>query len=267
MDNTTLRKIQLTQLEIMKYLHEVCHRHGIPYSITNGSAIGAVRHGGFIPWDDDLDIMLLRPDYERLLAVLAAEPDQRYWLQSYDTDPDYWQPFAKVRRVGTVYKEAEMKHLPDDKCGVWVDIFPLDYVPSANAVSTRVRRWLSKTITFSLRCRTFHRPLSAFSRRYVPILCVYALFPKTWLKKWQNRLLRRKPMACACNFCDPYEPHKETFPATLFTDLALISYEDTEFYMVRDYDAYLTRLYGDYMTPPPEDKRGGHTTADTAIIV
>lgn len=269
MDSVILRKVQLTQLEIMKYIDGVCRRNNIPYYLCAGSMLGAVRHNGFIPWDDDLDIMLLRGDYERLLDLLEKEETDMYWLQSYKTDADYWNPYAKLRKVGTVYKEKGMENLDDVKCGVWVDIFPLDYADSENSLMLRARKALVKTIGFSLRKRTFGMKIRAFSRRYIPALLLWQCFPIKMLKKLQEKLMRGsgKQKEHIANIASTYAIQKETYPYKWFQQTQAIAFEDTEFFVPNGYDMYLTKLYKNYMELPPVEKRQGHNISNESHIV
>lgn len=178
MRNELLRKIQMVQLEIMKVVDRICEEENINYYLCAGSMLGGIRHQGFIPWDDDLDIMLPREDYAKLLEILKKKLPEEYWLQTYDTDSEYWQPFAKIRKKNTIYKEKGMENFPDEKCGIWIDIFPLDYASERGTYCLKVRRLLTKVISFSLRRREFGLKYSAFSRRYIPMLLLSELIPK-----------------------------------------------------------------------------------------
>ena len=141
MDKDTLRKVQLAQLEIYKQVFDIASRNHITVYLYAGSLLGAVRHKGFIPWDDDLDLMVPRADYDRLMGCLSEELPEQYWLQTYDTDPQYWQGFAKVRKKGTLYKEKDMSMLDDEKCGIWIDIFPLDYAKRGGGCGLKFRKF------------------------------------------------------------------------------------------------------------------------------
>ena len=267
-DITVVRKVQLVELEIIKVIDKICRDNGITYYLCAGTALGAVRHKGFIPWDDDLDIMLKREDYDRLIELLKTELPSDLWLQCYDTDKNYWQPFAKVRKLGTVYKEKGQEKLPDEKCGVWVDIFPLDYAKKVG-VSLKLRRFITKTVSFSLRQRELGLKFSVFSRRYAPILILYRLFPKSLLKKLQLRAMKhsQKNKGLVVNLASTYEVNKETHLNEWFDNATETDFEDTKFLIPCGYDMYLKRLYNDYMQLPPEDKRRGHNINDFSNIV
>lgn len=128
-DGSTTRRMQERMLEMLEVLDSICKRHGIPYWLSGGSMLGAVRHEGFIPWDDDLDVEMLRPDFERLMRILPEELPEQMVLQWHTTDKNYFFQYAKVRdkrsrmfeRTG--YDKVWKEH------GIWVDIFPLERVP------------------------------------------------------------------------------------------------------------------------------------------
>lgn len=128
-----IRQVQLTQLEILIEVDKICREHDIKYFLTNGTLLGAVRHKGFIPWDDDIDIGMCRKDYDIFLKIANKELDEKYFCQSIHSEADYYLPFAKIRKNKTKYIEASTKHLDINK-GVYIDVFPIDNVPD-NAIA------------------------------------------------------------------------------------------------------------------------------------
>ena len=107
MDSETLRKVQLVQLEIAKEISRVCDENGIKYFLTGGTLLGAVRHGGFIPWDDDLDIGMFRQDYEKFLEIAPVSLREQYKIIDWNSDQSYPHPMGKVIKKGTLYKESK----------------------------------------------------------------------------------------------------------------------------------------------------------------
>lgn len=267
-NNELLRNIQLTQLEIMKEIDRLCNKHDITYFLCAGTALGAIRHKGFIPWDDDLDIMCPRKDYKKLIEVMRKELSKDYWLQCYATDEHYWQPFAKVRKLGTVYKEKGMEQIEDAKCGIWVDIFPLDYAEKKGSFKLKWKRFWVKVISFSLRVTEFGLENGSFSRRYAPVIAILRCFPPNLLKKWQEDLMcgNEENVEWFVNLASTYEVDKETYPLEWFAEGVETPFEDSTFIIPKGYHEYLSQLYGDYMELPPLEKRRGHNISEVCEI-
>lgn len=270
MDNTILRKVQLTQLEIYKQVNDIAQKNHIQVYLYAGTLLGAVRHQGFIPWDDDLDIAVPREEYAHLMECLQTELSEAYWLQNYETDPQYWQPFAKVRKKGTLFKEAALENVEDSKCGIWIDIFPLDKAPKNKGFGISVRRYLAETIALSLRKEILKQPMGSFSRRYIPALLFWGIFPVKMRKKIQCKVMkwggkRKAPYYVDLSGTEPLR--KLIFPAEWFQSQEKLHFEDGEYGVPKAYAQFLTQLYGDYMTPPPENKRGGHTMDDQFPVI
>ena len=127
MDEDVLHGLQRVELEILLEIDRVCREHGIKYFLDSGTMLGAARHGGFIPWDDDIDISMLRDDYDRFLEVAQDSLGEKYFVQTRKTDPKATNSFAKVRKNGTTCIEYSAK-LDGSHTGIWVDIFPFDTV-------------------------------------------------------------------------------------------------------------------------------------------
>lgn len=128
MDNETLRKLQLVELEIANEIKRVCVENNIKYFLESGTLLGAVRHGGFIPWDDDMDIGMMRDEYEKFLKIAPEKLSSEFILQTWKNEKDYSLTFAKVRKLDTIFLEYEFKDSSMHN-GIWVDIFPYDSVP------------------------------------------------------------------------------------------------------------------------------------------
>lgn len=265
MDKDTLRKVQLTQLEIYKQVFEIAESNQIAVYLCAGSLLGAVRHKGFIPWDDDLDLMVPRADYDRLMICLSKELPSQYWLQTYDTDPQYWQGFAKIRKKGTLYKEKDLKALPDSKCGVWIDIFPLDTAPKNRGIRLGIRKYIIQTVGFALRIKELHKKRTEYSRRDIPILWLWSLFSSKRLRKIQLYFMKcskERRGKYYVNFVGTYRVQKESYLREWFSETERLPFEDMQCSVPGGYKQILTQLYGDYMTPPPPEKRNGHNMDD-----
>lgn len=139
--NFDIEKLHVTLIEILDYIVSVCKKHNIQYCMVYGSALGAYRHNGFIPWDDDMDIAMPRYDYEKFISIMKRQTDAQFSIQSEETEDNYFLTFAKVRKKGTIFVEsiAEKKYKNN---GIYVDVFPLDSVKNPEGVSYKLKRKL-----------------------------------------------------------------------------------------------------------------------------
>ena len=137
--NKELRKLQLIELGILKEVDRICKKYHITYYMAEGSLLGAMRHNGFIPWDDDLDIAMLRKDYERFLQVAPKEISKDYEIQHSTTIAKYWSPFIKVRYLDNrEFAQTHIAHLTDHN-GPLLDIFPIDNVPRMDSFRQKIQ--------------------------------------------------------------------------------------------------------------------------------
>ena len=134
MTNSKLRKVQLTELEILEKIDEICKKNNINYFLIGGTLLGDVRHKGFIPWDDDIDIGMLREDYEKFINVCLKNGalGKDYYLHCNESDDDYFIPFIKVKKNNTTFAEKNIENINTHK-GIFLDIFPYDNVPKPHS--------------------------------------------------------------------------------------------------------------------------------------
>lgn len=144
MKRELLRKVQIEQLELAKEIKRVCEILNIPYFLDAGTLLGAIRHEGFIPWDDDLDMGMLRSAYDKFLKEAPAVLGEEYFLQTWHSDLNYGLPFAKLRKNNTVYKEEAAQN-SGAHCGFYVDIFPYDVYPE----DERKQQWQKRDMIYT----------------------------------------------------------------------------------------------------------------------
>lgn len=258
MERELLRKVQLTQLEIAKEIKRVCEENGIGYFLCCGTLLGAVRHQGFIPWDDDLDIGMLRADYEKFCSIAPEKLRPQFCMQSWYTEPAYALPFGKVRMRNTLYMEAKGSLLEEN--GFYVDIFPFDNAPVDAAeqgkhakklcglfrmklMKSGWKPWMENDrVNWKKRIGYLYYQLSAALSSSADLVSRYDALavsqPESGVLCRQRGLSR----------LDCYQ--KEWYEA--FTEL---SFEGESFRVPANYDAVLTAQFGDYMQLPPEDQR------------
>ena len=260
-----MNDLQKCQLDILKDFIKVCKKNNLTYFLVSGSCLGAIRHKGFIPWDDDIDVGMPREDYDKLLT-LQSDFQERYFIQTYKTDKKYLYNFAKIRDSETTYIENNFMTTQINH-GVWLDVFPLDgfsyELEDSKKFTKEVKRTWRKTIIgypWNLRRkfseRTFFKDLGL---NIVALLTFWTNVGQYRNKSMEKRL-KRIPYDKALTVGNHYGIYhgKEAMPKEWFGKGAKAMFEGVEVMVPTEYDKYLTKLYTDYMTPPPEGKRVGH---------
>ena len=256
---TDIREIQQMELGIMEYIHEVCQKIGVKYFLAYGSLIGAVRHKGFIPWDDDMDICMLREDYEKLQDYLIANPDERYEVMSYKNNLNYVYPFMKVQDNHTYLLEEDVRI--DSNMGIYVDIFPVDGYEDDSVFKDKMTRLIKKR---QLSCYTFKGITNTKSLlnsliRYISVIIFY--FTNT------NKYIRGIDELAKSRKVDDYElvdyliykdMNKPVWKREWLNQTITGVFEGKEFMIPKNYHEILTSDYGDYTQLPPVELRFSH---------
>lgn len=254
-----LSKHQEVLLQLLEIFDGICRKHGIPYQLFAGTALGAVRHQGMIPWDDDLDIVMLRPDYERFLKAAEAElrDQNRVYLQKEFSQ--HWPMFfSKLRMNNTACMERLIPKDPQMHQGIYIDIFPCDNLSNRNWIR-KLQFALSKiVIAKSLDQRGY---LTDSTKKKVFMRLCRCLPKKLlWSIAVQRNDKESKWVHTFFGASSKYE--KSIYPREWFTESVELSFEDKAYPLSKYYDALLTKLYDDYMTPLPEDQRACKVHAD-----
>ena len=267
MDNKTLRKVQLTMLEIAKEVKRICEENHINYFMDSGTLIGAVRHKGFIPWDDDMDFAFLRPDYEKFIEVARTQLKPGFILQTWDTDPYFPYCFAKVLKEGTVYLETSY-YGTKKRNELYVDLFVLDVYPDSIICRKKQGRETQR-YKHILMMQCVIKPWRAKKKLIDKIMLRVLYLPYNLLAFISSRESIKKKYLKARQRFNGLKPNNyynanvskyglyET-PASCFESFCQLPFEDTCFMAPGDSDLYLKNEYGDYMTPPPIEEREGH---------
>lgn len=261
-----LQAIQEAERSMLRRIVAVCEQEGIEYFVIGGTTLGVVRHGGFIPWDDDIDIGMTREHYERFLALAPDKLGDGVFLQTVDSDPQSPFPYAKVRLDGTVFLEYAHRRLAMHP-GVFVDIFPYDNIPDGDearrAQFDRVRRivrWWSLRTTPDVSAppqNTAQQVRSLFRR---VLYGVAHVIPKRWLyERLQREMTRYNGIETRARCCLLFPVYlTEYMDNTVLYPLGQAVFDGIEVAVPHDCDQYLTTHYGAYMTLPPEEQRVGH---------
>lgn len=257
-DDEKLSKLHNVQLEILDEIVRVCEKNGISYQLTGGTLLGAIRHKGFIPWDDDIDLTMLRNDYDKFIEVAQKDLNDNYYLQCYETNDCYF-PFVKVRKKGTIFDEKEIAHLNCEK-GIYVDIFPLERIDNPKSIILDIKARLIKNIWEVIFVKK--GVYRSYKETRHPIFCfILSIFPYNFLRNWQRKLMKssnKKDGKYLCALCGAYHYKKDIHEYSEMIPTKKVIFEGKKYDTYKNPDHYLKHLYGDYMTLPPEDKRVNH---------
>ena len=261
MEQEILRKLQLTQLEIAKEIKRVAEELGLRCFLVYGTLLGAVRHQGFIPWDDDLDVGMLREEYDAFLQKAPGLLGDAYELVTYRSEKMYPFPFAKVMKKGTVYMEE--RNQASFRQGIFVDVFPFDRYPADSerkASQSDELRKIRALLRAKCRYKTWKEDGKTDWKRYLKNLPVRALSVfknKDNLVEQYEEITKRYNTEDGGDFFPPdmVRIGREYIPKEGVQSFTELPFEDTKFLCPAGYDAYLKVLYGDYMTLPPVEKR------------
>ncbi len=255
MSTCSVRDVQLKALECLDELDRICEKHGISYFISWGTVLGAVRHGGFIPWDDDIDVCMMYPDYLKFLQVCTTELDKdNFFVQTPDTDYNTLVPYAKLRMNNTTSMDEKYSHIKMH-WGLCIDIFPLRNAPESEKKRKKLV-FLSKLLRLTLR----RRVISGVNKLLVDVLCT--VFTE---KRFRKMLYSQIDKLCPENETgtifdmEGISSNKIFYSTELVKEVAPMEFEGKQYPCPKNTHEYLTYLYGDYMTPPPESARTGHS--------
>lgn len=254
-------ELKKLQCEVLQVAHDFCMENGLKYSLACGSLIGAIRHNGYIPWDDDIDIYMPREDYDKLIRTFPERYKSHYVLTSFERDQQWCRPYANLYDDRTVYEEH--KSSIERQIGINIDIFPVDHVPDDEKEWLRFdkkRRALillhsAKYVAIRFKNRALWKNILLALLK--PFLF---LIPNRFLVKRVDKYIRQynkqhtsRLFECCCGIIQ-----KQPFLEKDFSELIPHVFENYEFNVMKGYDDCLTNGFGDYMTLPPVEKRISH---------
>lgn len=256
-------------LIIMKEIDKICKANNIKYSMHSGTLLGAIRHHGFIPWDDDMDIAMMREDYDRFFKICETELDPRFGTLTMEKDPNYYYGIGKVFMNGTEVRQLNLrKKKGTDR--LWVDIFPYDYIPTS-----KIKRKL-QAIRAQLYIKMLEERIDGISEHASFLKKIYFFFLRimnifTNAEKLKTKLIRimRKYDGCKeneiCCICG-FGYTKQILPNGFFNNIQDYPFETLKLKGFVCADRYLTQIFGDYMELPPEGKRETHNLEIIRLI-
>lgn len=252
-DKAQVKKIEVS---ILDYIVQICNENDLKYLLCYGTLLGAIRHKGFIPWDDDIDICMPREDYNKLIEICESRPDSRYKMFTKDTDPSYYYyDFAKVVDRNTEVIEHDL--LPNPNMGVWVDIFPLDGAPTPR--TKRLILFLRKSRIFAvLTNRPREHKLKGVFVSIYWFICQKLKY-KRFLDMSEKICIKEKYSESEKVGFIPIPVDNYLFDRSVFEEVIEVEFEGKKYLAPKQYDLYLTQVYGDYMQVPPENERITHS--------
>lgn len=261
MKKLSLPELQQYLLTSLIAFDSYCQSHHIKYSLCGGTLIGAVRHHGFIPWDDDTDVMMTRSEYQKLTATWKTNPLEGYILLTNDSaQPAYAGESGKWFATST----APLHPKNDYDIGLFLDIFIADGLPEDDSLKRK---------HFSQMHDAGHRYHSIYKRRHHPLMKLFCfLYPpfrpshiRNQIQKKQNLYPDTTATDLALILGSGSDMHRETIPKNYFENFTVLSFEGHDFPVISEYDAYLRHYYGDYMKLPPEEERLSYHTRNHVL--
>lgn len=263
MEQAQIRKLQLSQLDILRKTDKICCKLGINYYLIGGTLLGAVRHKGFIPWDADIDIAMRRRDYEKFREYFFSHEDEELFYEHYLTDSNHWGPHAILRKKGThikYYRRDKEKYQPLYD-GIYLDIFPLDEAPKQpwlQVVQAKLIRFIYQVSEQKI-ARVYQDDISAIklARKKVVQFILSPLTFRTlgrlrdWIMQWGNDRGDGHLVSMASH----YSYKKQYMSEEIYGVPIKAEFEGEMWQAPAQIDTYLKKIYGDYMKLPPEDKR------------
>lgn len=247
-----IHKLKKIELEELRTFCRICDENGLKYYVTGGTLIGTIRHKGFIPWDDDIDVAMPREDYDKFIKIAPSKLPDYYFLQNNHTDPDWVACFSKIRDSRTTFVETSLKAAKINH-GVYIDIFPLDYYPERISTLDRFFMMIYKarvTSTYEVERLLKTRVMCFLSKLLCPNV-------QSAVRKLEAMYRKEKNSQMYINYGGAWGK-KEIAPKKWFGEGTMMEFEDLLVRVPIDYDKYLGQLYGDYMILPPVEKQVGH---------
>ncbi len=244
------RNLQLKILEMVKYLDSFCKENQIEYYIVYGSCLGAIRHKGFIPWDDDFDVGMTLENYNKFISLCKTKLDtNKYFLQTLETEPNYYLSFAKLRDINTTLIEEGNKNIPITY-GVYIDIFPIVGLPKGK---------LKRAILSINRAFALSANINVINNKF--LYKIFRIILKIFGKKNILKYCSKQAIKYSCQDCEEWcsifdgdglEINSTT--KTIMGKPTYVPFEDIELPIPEKYDEYLKHIYGDYMKIPTKEQ-------------
>ena len=260
MTREQLRKLQKLQLKIAIEIKRICEKNDITYFLDCGSMLGAVRHKGFIPWDDDMDIGFLREDYDKFINVARKELGKGFYLLTWDDNEAYPQPYAKICLKDTIYREKIAGDCNSEENGIFVDLFPYDNI-SDNRIMRFCNGIIRKLVSHMLMIQSGYHVWEGkgFLKKikFLPLIICSLIFSRKVLKRlfmymaYMYKGVHTQEVGIEDGGISLYWRYKRENLEKFIEE----KFEEEDFIIPQNYDVLLKTAYGNYMSLPPEEKR------------
>lgn len=252
-NDARLRELQLLELDILKAIDRVCKANDIKYYLDSGTLLGAIRHKGFIPWDDDLDIIMFREDYDKFVKVAPDALDEGYELLHESVYPDYYLQYAKVVMLDKHDFHNQVYKFDDKYLGPYVDVFVYDPILSPEETDFKAEYAKIFDLRLSILLKAGHlKPDTPKKEKLAKKIRFKTM--KSLKKEMDREMHKYHDTGYVASFASS-DPIRQRMPVAAYAESVDVPFEDGMFPVPKDYDDILTRLFGDYMTPPPVAKR------------
>lgn len=249
-----IKCVWVHEQDILDVIDTICKKNGLRYSLAYGTLLGAVRHSGFIPWDDDIDIMMPREDYNILLDVWNKEAPKNYILQNYYTDSDFTQNFSKIRKNNTTFLQSESEREKNYHKGIFVDVFPGDRV-APQRIKQAVQ-YIACAINL-LYSRGYTSGTGGLVELVEQVLLLIKGKTRSKLRDMAAHVMQywNDKVFTDYIFASTISSSRMRYPASTFDDLERIEFNEKAYFCTKEYKKILSVQYGDYMKFPPEEER------------
>ena len=259
----TIKEVQAISLDIVKDLHDFCSKNSIRYSLSGGTLIGAIRHQGFIPWDEDVDVVMPRPDYERFIKSYKSTKGYQLFSHEIEGGDKVELTYARICEMKQTFVDQGQKPWTTNEVGVWFDIFPLDGAPRDRKEAEKKVKHMTRVWLDGMHIRTAKYPfcktkgiinkLKLLGKRIL-------YFHRSNIDSHIQQCKEYDFDSCDyyCNYTIMHYGMKEYQRKSTLVPIILHKFEDTELCVMSGYDEYLRIFYGDYMKLPPEEQRRTH---------
>ncbi len=255
------KKVQDYEIVILEQFDKLCKAHNLKYTVAAGTMIGAVRHKGFIPWDDDIDVYMLRKDFNKLRRIAPKELPNNMFYQSHHTDPDYYYLFDKIRLNGTIFKETFLSN-HNINHGVFIDIFPVDAI-SDNTFKSNWQYFRYRFYRLGLMAKYVNLEARKGKKKKV-VKILQKIYSRADLNKLYDKCEHIANESITLEGTTKFvrnlnslgsDGKKETYSTTSFKNFHPTKFEEDHFQISDNFDEMLTKLYGDYLKLPPKEEQ------------